>query len=125
MYRLCLLGGLMGMVAKADGEIELRELEEIRRQIQSRGVFEPEALDTLMAIIEEESLRGLDRARLISEYTAHSGFEERVDLLNLLFAVAAVDGALTHPELEELRGISAAMNLSHRQYIDAKLRSRN
>jgi len=124
MYRLCLLGGLMGMVAKADGEIALRELEEIRRHIQSRGVFETEALDTLMAIIEDESLRGLDRARLISEYTADAGFEERVDLLDLLFAVAAVDGALTHPELEELRGISAAMNLSHRQYIDAKLRSR-
>ena len=124
MYRLCLLGGLMGIVAKADGEIELRELEEIRRHIQSRGVFEPEALDTLMAIIEEESLRGLDRARLISEYTADSGFDERVDLLDLLFSVAVVDGALTYPELEELRGISAAMNLSHRQYIDAKLRAK-
>ena len=125
MYRLCLLGGLMGIVAKADGEIEFRELQEIRRQIQSHGTFEPEALDTLMRIIEEESLRGLDRARLIFEYTADSGFEDRVELLDLLFAVAAVDGALTHPELEELRGISAAMNLSHRQYIDAKLRAKN
>ena len=124
MYRLCLLGGLMGIVAKADGEIEFRELQEIRRQIQSHGTFEPEALDTLMRIIEEESLRGLDRARLIFEYTADSGFEDRVELLDLLFAVAAVDGALTHPELEELRGISAAMNLSHRQYIDAKLRAK-
>lgn len=125
MYRLCLLGGLMGIVAQADGEIEFRELQEIRRQIQSHGAFEPEALDTLMKIIEEESLRGLDRARLIFEYTADSGFEDRVELLDSLFAVAAVDGALTHPELEELRGISAAMNLSHRQYIDAKLRAKN
>jgi uncharacterized tellurite resistance protein B-like protein len=69
-------------------------------------------------------VRGLDRARLISEYTADAGFEDRVELLDLLFAVAAADGALTHPELEELRGISAAMNLSHRQYIDAKLRAK-
>ncbi len=124
MYRLCLLGGLMGIVAQADGEIDLRELEEIRRLIQSHGRFESEALDTLMAIIEEESVRGLDRARLIAEYTANIGFEERVELLDLLFAVAAADGGLTHAELEELRGISAAMNLSHRQYIDAKLRAK-
>jgi len=124
MYRLCLLGGLMGIVAQADGEIDFRELEEIRRQIQLRSRFDPEALDILIAIIEEESVRGLDRARLISEYTAETGFDERVQLLDLLFAVAAADGALTHPELEELRGISAAMNLSHRQYIDSKLRAK-
>jgi uncharacterized tellurite resistance protein B-like protein len=124
MYRLCLLGGLMGIVAQADGAIDVRELEEIRRQIQSHARFEPEALDALMAIIEEESVRGLDRARLITEYTAKIGFEERVELLDLLFAIAAADGGLTHAELEELRGLSAAMNLSHRQYIDAKLRTK-
>jgi uncharacterized tellurite resistance protein B-like protein len=124
MYRLCLLGGLMGVVARADGDIDFKELQEIRRQIQSYAKFEPEALDMLMSIIEEESVRGLDRARLVSEYTANAGFEDRVALLDLLFAVAAADGALTHAELEELRGVSAAMNLSHRQYIDAKLRAK-
>src|SRR5262249_43528772 len=84
MYRHCLLGGLMGIVAQADGEIDFQELQEIRLQIKSRGNFEPEALDMLMSIIEEESVRGLDRARLISEYTANAGFEDRVELLDLL-----------------------------------------
>jgi uncharacterized tellurite resistance protein B-like protein len=124
MYRLCLLGGLMGIVARADGEVDLRELEEIRRRLQVLGRFEPEALDTLMSILEEESVRGLDRARIIAQYTANIGFDERVELLDLLFAVAAANGALTHAELEELRGISSAINLSHRQYIDAKLRAK-
>jgi uncharacterized tellurite resistance protein B-like protein len=123
-HRLCLLGGLMGVVANADGEIDQRELEEIRRQLRFRGRFDPEALELLISIIEEESVRGLDRARLITEYTGNSSFDERVELLDLLFAVAAVNGSLTHLELEELRGISSAMHLSHRQYIDAKIRSR-
>lgn len=124
MYRLCLLGGLMGIVAQADGEIDTHELEEIRRQIQFRGNFEPGSLEVLLTIIEEETVRGLDRARLIAEYAGAAGFNERIELLDLLFAVAAADGGLTHAELEELRGISSALNLSHRQYIDAKLRSR-
>jgi uncharacterized tellurite resistance protein B-like protein len=124
MYRLCLLGGLMGVVAQADGEIAPQELQEIRHRLQHRGSFEPEALDTLMVIIEDESVRGLDRSRLISHYTADLGFEERVELLDLLFAVAVADGGLTHAELEELRGISAALHLSHRQYINAKLRAK-
>ncbi|HYR91815.1 MAG TPA: TerB family tellurite resistance protein [Terriglobia bacterium] len=124
MYRLCLLGGLMGIVAQADGEIDARELEEIRRQLQFRGKFEPESLEILVSIIEEESVRSLDRAHLIAEYSRNLGFEERVEVLDLLFAVAAANGSLTHPELEELRGISSALGLSHRHYIDAKLRSR-
>ena len=75
-------------------------------------------------IIEDESVRGLDRSRLISEYTAQLGFDERIGVLDLLFAIAVADGGLTHAELEELRGISAAMHLSHRQYINAKLRAK-
>lgn len=124
LRRLCLLGGLMGMVAQADGEIEQPEMDEIRKQLQFRGKFDSEQLDVLMSIIAEESARGLDRSRLISEYAGNATFDQRVELLDLLFAVAAANGALTHAELEELRGISAALNLSHRQYIDAKVRSR-
>jgi uncharacterized tellurite resistance protein B-like protein len=124
MYRLCLLGGLMGVVAQADGDIEARELQELRRQLQYRGNFSSEALDILLTIVEDESVRGLDRARLISEYTSGASFQERVELLDLLFAVAVSDGSLKHAELEELRGLSAAMSLSHKQYIDAKLRAR-
>jgi uncharacterized tellurite resistance protein B-like protein len=122
--RLCLLGGLMGIVAQADGEIDPRELDEIRMQLRMRGNFDPESLEILMTIIEEESVRGLDRAALISEYAANASFGERVELLDLLFAVAAADQALTFAELEEMRGISAALGLSHRQYIDSKLRAR-
>ena len=122
--RLCLLGGLMGIVAQSDGEIDPRELEEIRVQLRMRKSFDPESLEILMTIIEEESVRGLDRAILISEYVANTTFDERVELLDLLFAVAAADRVLTFTELEELRGISAALGLSHRQYIDAKLRAR-
>jgi uncharacterized tellurite resistance protein B-like protein len=125
MYRFCLLGGLMGIVARADSEIGDREMEEVRRQLQFRGNFEPEALNVLMTIIEDESVRGLDRARLIAEYTANATFADRVELLDLLFAVAVADGSLTHAELEELRAISAAMHLSHKQSIEAKLRAKS
>jgi|GEM_PF-1463965 len=124
MHRLCLIGGLMGIVARADGEIDERELQEIRRQLQSRGTFSAEALEILTAVIDEQSVRGLDRSRLIAELSRQITFEQKIDLLDLLFAVAAANGSLTHAELEELRGISAALHLSHRQYIDAKLRAR-
>ena len=122
MHRLALLGGLMGIVAHADHDIHERELEEIRRQLAQRGSFDDSTMDFLLAIIYEESVRGLDRYLLIAEYAGDATLHERVELLDLLFAVAAADGALTHVELEELRAISAALHLSHKQYIEAKLR---
>jgi uncharacterized tellurite resistance protein B-like protein len=124
LRRLCLLGGLMGLVAQADGEIEQPEMDEIRKQLQFHGTFDSDQLDVLTSIIAEESARGLDRARLIAEYAGNATFDQRVELLDLLFAVAAANGSLTYAELEELRAISAALNLSHRQYIDAKIRAR-
>jgi uncharacterized tellurite resistance protein B-like protein len=123
--RLCALGGLMGIVAQADGEIDRREMEEIRRQLRLRNHFDPESLEVLMTIIEEESVRGLDRRSLIAEYADKATFEERIQLLDLLFAVASADQAPTYMELEELRGIASGLGLSHRQYIDAKVRCRD
>jgi uncharacterized tellurite resistance protein B-like protein len=125
MHRLCLIGGLMGLVAQADGEIHERELSEIRSHLHVRGKFSPEALDVLMAVVSEESVRGLDRSRIVAGLGQNITFEQKIELLDLLFAVASADGSLTHAELEELRGISAALHLSHRQYIDAKVRSRS
>lgn len=125
MRRLALIGGLMGIVAHADDEIHEREIEEIRRQLGARGDFDEDTMDLLLSIIYDESVRGLDRHRLIAEYADGASFDDRVELLDLLFGVAAADGGLTHNELEELRAISSALHLSHKQYIDAKLRSKD
>jgi uncharacterized tellurite resistance protein B-like protein len=124
MHRLALLGGLMGIVAHADHDIHERELVEIRNQLEARGRFDDDAMEVLLAIIHEESVRGLDRHRLIAEYTNATTLQDRVELLDLLFGVAAADGGLTHNELEELRAISSALHLSHKQYINAKLRTK-
>ncbi len=124
-HRLALLGGLMGIVAHADHEINERELEEIQRRLAESGHFNEEALDLLVTIIHEETVRGLDRYRIINEYAGDATLEERCALLDLLFAVAAADGGLTYPELEELRAISSALHLSHKQYINAKFRAQD
>jgi uncharacterized tellurite resistance protein B-like protein len=124
MHRNALLGGLMGIVAQADNDFDERELDEIARQIRAREFIDEPELELLLTIIQEESVRGLDRHRLIDEYARDSSLEDRVELMDLLFGVAAADGGLTHGELEELRAISSALHLSHRQYIDAKLRAR-
>ena len=115
----------MGIVAHADGDFDSRESNAIRQHLQTGGAFSHEALEILMTIIEDEAVRGLDRSRLIAELFVDSNFDERVSILDMLFLIAAADGGLTHAELETLRGVSAGMNLSHKQYIEAKVRARS
>jgi len=124
MHRTALLGGLMGIVAHADHDIHEQELEEIRVQLSREGNFDDDTMDLLLNIVEEESVRGLDRYRLITEYTKDVTPEGRVELLDLLFGVAAADGEVGHHELEELRSMSSSLGLSHKQYIAAKIRQK-
>ncbi len=124
MHRMALLGGLMGIVAHADHDIDGRELDEIRHQLSHMGEFDDDAMDLLTTIIEEESVRGLDRYHLITEYMGEAGHDARAEVLDLLFGVAAADGALKHTELEELRSIASSLGLSHKQYIAAKIRKK-
>ena len=47
---------------------------------------------------------------------------ERLDFIDVLFDVAAADGALSFEETEEIRTIAYVLKLTHRQFIDAKLK---
>jgi uncharacterized tellurite resistance protein B-like protein len=124
MEKICAFAGLMAVIALVDGTMDPKELAEIRSQIRVRYRMDSELLDVLMAILAEESAKGLDRAGMLSEHAAGKSVDERVALLDVLFTVAAADQVLNAAELEELRAISASLGLSHRQYIDAKLQVR-
>jgi len=48
--------------------------------------------------------------------------DERVRFMDVLFAVADGDGRVSHEEIEEIRTIANVQKLSHKQFIDAKLK---
>ena len=73
-----------------------------------------------VAISETASL--MDRYRLAREFATVCGPLERAEFLDVLFAVAAADGVASYDEIEEIRGIAQTLKLSHRQFIDAKLK---
>jgi len=46
-------------------------------------------------------------------------------VVDLLFAVSAADGQMSLDEIEEIRVISRGLNLTHKDFIDAKLKILN
>jgi uncharacterized tellurite resistance protein B-like protein len=59
---------------------------------------------------------------LAREFAAACTRRQRAEFLDVLFAVAAADGEASFEEIEEIRALARALKLSHRQFIQAKLK---
>lgn len=117
-----LYGGLLGRVANADGSISSAETEYLKSRLGELTGFKSAELELIAAVIEDQTLNGLDNFRLTSEFFKVSDRAQRLQLLDCLFALAAVDQQLLHREVEEIRSIAYALGLSHKDFIAAKLK---
>jgi uncharacterized tellurite resistance protein B-like protein len=116
-----LFGGLMGRVIAADENLHEQEVQAIGRILAARSDLDAEHSALVTSVVSEESLKGLDRYRLIQGFLELSTPDERLMLVSCLFDVATADGDLPASEHEEIRGVAYGLGLSHRQFIDAKL----
>lgn len=119
---LSLFGGLLGRVANADGNISPAEIEQLKFRLGELAGFKSSELELVGAVIEDQTIKGLDNFRLTSLFFKVSDHKQRLQLLDCLFALAAADKQLLHQEVEEIRSIAYALGLSHKDFIAAKLK---
>lgn len=119
---LSLVGGLMAKIAYVDKEVTDTELEGITKAIQE--IWEVSA--QLAAFVTEVAVTAMDDTydtfRMMRELMESTSERERRKFLDVLFAVANADGQISYDETEEIRKISRGINLTHKDFIDSKLR---
>jgi uncharacterized tellurite resistance protein B-like protein len=122
LRRLSLAGGLMARVAYVDQEIKEGEIATmvaaLRRYMQMSEV----QASLVAEVAASEIGKGLDYYRLSREFFETTTEDERVRFMDVLFAVADGDGRVSHEEIEEIRTIANMQKLTHKQFIDAKLK---
>ena len=122
LRRLSAIGGLMARVAHIDQKVTDDEFAEMAHLLQSAmQIRRSEALFVAEVAISEVSAE-MDFLRLVRELSKEITPDEGDRLLYLLFAVADADGFVSEEEIEEIYKISYNLNLSHRQFIAAKMR---
>lgn len=122
LRRLSLAGGLMARVAYADNQVSEAENQIILGALQKYwGKSQVEAT-VIAECAAAEITKDIDYYRLTREFFEATTEEERVRFLDVLFAVAAGDGQASFAEIEEIRTISQGLLLTHKQFIDAKLK---
>ena len=122
LNRHTLFGAVLGSVAAAEGGITTSEADRIREILETRLGWTPPLLDWTVQAVREAASERLDRQALLSEFNRVADAEERSELLDAAFAVAAADGTLNNTELEELRLISNYLWLSPREFNQIRLR---
>ena len=119
---LCLGGGLMAQIAHVNPNVTDAEVATMVDALQTYWHLGPQEAALVVDVAISETASLLDRYRLAREFASSSTHQERVEFLDVLFALAAADGMATYEEIEEIRQLARSLKLSHREFISAKLK---
>jgi uncharacterized tellurite resistance protein B-like protein len=122
LRRLSLAAGLMARVAHVDENVSKSEQEKISQALISGWDVDPQAAEFVAEVAIAEISPEMDYYRLTRSFFEQTSEQERIRFLDVLFAVAAADGFVTNPEIEEIRALSLGFKLPHKLFIEAKVK---
>jgi len=120
--KLCLTAGLMARVAGIDHTISKEETAIMTGVLQKKWKLTEEQAQLVVEISHHRIFRGLDGVRLVKRFNDFTTIAERKEFVDCLFVVANAAEKTSFEEIEEIREIAKGMELSHDDFIDAKLR---
>jgi uncharacterized tellurite resistance protein B-like protein len=120
---LSLAGGMMAQVARVHPDATDDQVNAMVEALERHWDLTKGEAAFVAGVAISETATLLDRYRLARRFAEACSHEERAAFLEVLFAVAVADGELSHDETEEIREISRWLKLSHREFIDAKLKA--
>jgi uncharacterized tellurite resistance protein B-like protein len=124
MRKLGLAGGLMARIAKVDEVVSEKEFQAMVQIIAETWEVD-EATAVFVATVAVSSLDvTYDYYRMTREFATITTLEERRRFLIALFLIAAADDGVSFDETEEIRLVQQGLNITHEEFINAKLRAK-
>lgn len=117
---------ILNRVARADmnvSDVEVREME--RQVIRLSGLPDEQAMLVVQIAKTQATLFGGTENFLVTqEFNRMASAEQKLALLDCLFAIAAADQVISSVEDREIRLINDELLLTHDQFISARSRFR-
>ena len=124
MRKLGLAGGLMARIAKVNQVVSEGELEAMVNIMADTWQLDHDAA-VFVANVAVSSLDvTYDYYRMTREFATSTTVEERQRFLVALFLIAGADEDVSFDETEEIRLVQRGINVSHQDFIEAKLRAK-
>jgi uncharacterized tellurite resistance protein B-like protein len=117
-------GYILGRIAQADLSISPEETAAMERAIRERtGLPESEAIIvTQIAKTRAQLFGGTENFLVTREFDSIATHDQKLALLDCLFAVAAAEGHISVTEDNEIKQVSQELHLDHPDFIAIRLR---
>ena len=117
---------LLSRVAYADQNISPEETREMERMVIERGGLPEEQAILIVQMAKTQSLlfSGTENFLVSREFEKISSREQKLALLDCLYAVCAADRSISTQEDNEIGKISMELQLSHEDFIAVRLNYR-
>ncbi len=104
---------VLARVAHVDLDIDDAEVLEMERIVAGLTELDPEETQLVVAIARSQArlLAGTENYLVTREFRRHATREQRVRLVECLFAVAAADGSISSAESSEVLAIAGELGL--------------
>jgi uncharacterized tellurite resistance protein B-like protein len=122
LKELTLCAAFLARVGYVDEDFLPQEKEFIQKLLREVWGISPSLAGAVCTVAMEAANRGLDLFRLIQETKVTLSLNKRKDLIEALFTLALAEGRMTGKEIEEIRKIAYGLELTHREFINAKLK---
>ncbi|MCK4649319.1 TerB family tellurite resistance protein, partial [bacterium] len=110
------------VVAEADEKFLPEEEKKMKEILTSYAKISGEDMAYVMGSIKEAARERIDLYQFTNEVSKNLDYQMKVSILENLFRVACADRELDDKELETIRKIANLFRLSHRDFINAKIK---
>lgn len=116
------IAGLMARVAYVDFDLDPNEVKKMKELISSwdSHIHFDHEITTNMALKYVKEMAGIDNHLLVHPLKEHLSSDERYQVLQTLFLIAASDGNVAGIESEEIRIIAKGLELSNQHFLAAR-----
>jgi uncharacterized tellurite resistance protein B-like protein len=113
---------ILGRVARADHHVSDEESAEMERIIAGRAHLTPEQARLAVRIATSHGLRhgGTEDFLVTREFAGLATRDQRLALLDCLFALSSTDESIVVLEDNEIRRIASELKLEHADFIQAR-----
>jgi uncharacterized tellurite resistance protein B-like protein len=117
---------LLGRIARADMNISAEETATMERIIMEHGAMPEEQAILVIQIAKTQNILfgGTENYLVSREFNSISSHEEKMILLDCMFAVAAADKSIATIEDNEISQIADELRIEHRDFISVRLKYR-
>jgi len=121
---LAAFAGQLARVALADSTLSKDEEASISRLLRERAHLDKADVHLVLDLIrhESETLRGLQNHLLNRAVNECATAEQKLDLVDCLYAVAAADGSIANLEDREIRRVATALLVPHKDLMAVRSR---